>query len=111
MNIAFLGNHWLPHTKERIKNLKLRGHNIYYYSWPIEGEQNQDDVKSSPEKFSPNVLYRPIFQEYILPNICYIGGPAEVAYWLQLKSVFESLNIAFPIILNRNSALLLDKTI
>ena len=72
-------------------------------------EQIQDDIKSSPEKFSPNVLFRPIFQEYILPNICYIGGPAEVAYWLQLKSVFESLNIAFPIILNRNSALLLDK--
>ena len=72
-------------------------------------EQIQDDIKSSPEKFSPNVLFRPIFQEYILPNICYIGGPAEVAYWLQLKSVFESLNISFPIILNRNSALLLDK--
>ena len=72
-------------------------------------EQIYDDIKSSPEKFSPNVLFRPIFQEYILPNICYIGGPAEVAYWLQLKSVFESLNISFPIILNRNSALLLDK--
>ena len=63
-------------------------------------EQIHDDIKSSPEKFSPNVLFRPIFQEYILPNICYIGGPAEVAYWLQLKSVFESLNISFPIILN-----------
>ena len=72
-------------------------------------EQIQDEIKSNPEKFSPNVLFRPIFQEYILPNICYIGGPAEVAYWLQLKSVFESLNLTFPVILNRNSALLLDK--
>ena len=72
-------------------------------------QQILHDIDTSPEKFSPNVLFRPIYQEYILPNICYIGGPAEVAYWLQLKSVFESLNITFPIILNRNSALLLDK--
>ena len=75
--------------------------------WSLE--QIQDDINDNPEKFSPNVLFRPIFQEYILPNICYIGGPAEVAYWLQLKSVFESLNLTFPVILNRNSALLLDK--
>ena len=75
--------------------------------WSLE--QIQDDINDNPEKFSPNVLFRPIFQEYILQNICYIGGPAEVAYWLQLKSVFESLNLTFPVILNRNSALLLDK--
>ena len=72
-------------------------------------EEIQDDVNLNPEKFSPNVLFRPIFQEFILPNICYVGGPAEVAYWLELKSVFESLNLTFPLILNRNSALLLEK--
>ena len=72
-------------------------------------EEIQDDVNLNPEKFSPNVLFRPIFQEFILPNICYVGGPAEVAYWLELKSVFESLNLTFPLILNRNSGLLLEK--
>ena len=75
--------------------------------WSLE--QIQDDINTNPENFSPNVLFRPIFQEYILPNICYVAGPAEVAYWLQLKSVFQSLKLTFPVILNRNSALLLDK--
>ena len=72
-------------------------------------DQIKKDISDNAEKFSPNVLLRPIFQEYILPNICYVGGPAEVSYWLQLKSVFDSINLDFPIILNRNSALLLEK--
>ena len=72
-------------------------------------DQIKSEISDNPEKFSPNVLFRPVFQEYVLPNICYIGGPAEVSYWLQLKSVFDSINLDFPIILNRNSALLLEK--
>jgi len=75
--------------------------------WTLE--EINADIDSNPDKFSPNVLFRPIFQEFILPNICYVGGPAEVAYWLELKSVFESLNLTFPLILNRNSGLLLEK--
>ena len=47
------------------------------------------EIDESPESFSPNVLLRPLFQEYILPNLCYIGGPAEISYWLELKSVFD----------------------
>ena len=75
--------------------------------WNLKEIQNE--VDSNPEKFSPNVLFRPVFQEFILPNVCYVGGPAEIAYWLELKSVFESLKLSFPIILNRNSALLVEK--
>ncbi|MES2811609.1 MAG: bacillithiol biosynthesis cysteine-adding enzyme BshC [Bacteroidota bacterium] len=60
-------------------------------------------VDKTPEKFSPNVILRPLYQEIILPNLCYIGGGGEIAYWLELKSMFEAYNITFPILLLRNS--------
>ncbi len=63
-------------------------------------------LESNPEKFSPNVIMRPLYQEVILPNLCYIGGGGELAYWLELKSYFEAANITFPILLLRNSVLL-----
>ncbi|MFT5847915.1 MAG: bacillithiol biosynthesis cysteine-adding enzyme BshC [Psychroserpens sp.] len=59
-----------------------------------------------PERFSPNVIMRPLFQEVILPNLCYIGGGGELAYWLQLKSNFEAQKVTFPMLLLRNSVLL-----
>ncbi|MGG7036318.1 MAG: bacillithiol biosynthesis cysteine-adding enzyme BshC, partial [Flavobacterium sp.] len=65
-----------------------------------------DLVEKNPEKFSPNVILRPLYQEVVLPNLCYIGGGGELAYWLQLKSTFEANNISFPVLLLRNSALL-----
>lgn len=62
-------------------------------------------LESNPEKFSPNVIMRPLYEEVILPNLCYIGGGGELAYWLELKSYFNSANVTFPILLLRNSAL------
>jgi bacillithiol biosynthesis cysteine-adding enzyme BshC len=63
-------------------------------------------LKNHPEKFSPNVILRPLYQEVILPNLCYVGGGGEIAYWLQLKSNFEANAVSFPILLVRNSAVL-----
>ena len=63
-------------------------------------------LESNPEKFSPNVIMRPLYQEVILPNLCYIGGGGEIAYWLELKSFFDAVKISFPILLVRNSVLL-----
>lgn len=63
-------------------------------------------VENHPEKFSPNVIMRPLYQEVILPNLCYIGGGGEIAYWLELKSFFEAVNVSFPMLLIRNSVLL-----
>ena len=68
-------------------------------------------IKEYPERFSPNVLIRPIYQELLLPNIAYIGGPAEVAYWMQLKDVFKDLNIVFPIVALRDSVLWINNNI
>jgi bacillithiol biosynthesis cysteine-adding enzyme BshC len=66
-------------------------------------------LETNPEKFSPNVILRPLYQEVILPNLCYIGGGGEIAYWLELQSTFEAFKCTFPILLLRNSALLVTK--
>lgn len=68
-----------------------------------------DEVNNYPERFSPNVLFRPFFQEKILPNLGYVGGGSEIAYWLQLNSFFDEKNITFPILIVRNSVLLMSK--
>ena len=61
------------------------------------------ELENHPERFSPNVIMRPLYQEVILPNLCYIGGGGEMAYWLELKAYFEKVEIPFPILLLRNS--------
>jgi bacillithiol biosynthesis cysteine-adding enzyme BshC len=64
------------------------------------------ELENYPERFSPNVVLRPLYQEVVLPNLCYIGGGGELAYWFELKSNFEANNITFPILSLRNSVLL-----
>ncbi len=60
-------------------------------------------IENHPEHFSPNVILRPLYQEVILPNICYVGGSGEIAYWLQLKDFFRYYNRSLPILKVRNS--------
>ena len=68
-----------------------------------------NELEEFPERFSPNVLLRPLYQEVILPNIAYIGGNAEISYWLQLKNYFHSQNVQFPILIPRNSVIVLNE--
>ena len=68
----------------------------------------RDEVTTHPERFSPNVVLRPLYQECILPNLAYLGGPAEVVYWLQLKGVFDAHSVPFPILLPRNFGLVVS---
>ncbi|MBB1489891.1 bacillithiol biosynthesis BshC, partial [Oceanospirillum sp. D5] len=63
-------------------------------------------LNEKPERFSPNVIMRPLYQEVILPNLCYIGGGGELAYWIQLKSYFDAVDVTFPMLLLRNSVLI-----
>lgn len=78
-----------------------------------EQQIDRDDfltiLKKHPERFSPNVILRPVYQEVILPNLCYIGGGGELAYWFQLKSNFERFQVPFPILLLRNSVVLISE--
>lgn len=68
-----------------------------------------EKLELSPENFSPNVLMRPLYQENILPNLVYVGGPSEMAYWTQLKKSFDSQNIPFPILMMRDHFVWLSK--
>jgi bacillithiol biosynthesis cysteine-adding enzyme BshC len=77
----------------------------------FSGEEIISLVEKSPDLFSPNVILRPVYQERILPNIAYVGGPAEVAYWLQLKDVFDYYKISFPVIMPRNFVMIIGKSL
>lgn len=68
-------------------------------------------AETNPEQFSPNVALRPVYQQMILPNIAYIGGPGELAYWLQLSKIFDDNNVVFPSLMPRNFGLYINKGI
>ncbi len=76
------------------------------HSWTRE--ELERELHERPEAFSPNVVLRPLYQECILPNLCYVGGGGELAYWLQLKGVFEAVNVPFPLLQIRNSLMIVD---
>ena len=67
------------------------------------------ELEKHPERFSPNVLLRPVYQETILPNLAYIGGGGELAYWFQLKTTFEEAGIPMPMLVLRNSVTWLNE--
>jgi bacillithiol biosynthesis cysteine-adding enzyme BshC len=68
----------------------------------------EEQIKNEPEKFSPNVVLRPVYQEIILPNLAYVGGPAEIVYWLQLKGVFDKFQVPLPLLMPRNFSMVID---
>ncbi len=76
-------------------------------SWSKDGIKKE--IVNHPDRFSPNVIMRPLYQEVILPNLCYIGGSGEIIYWLQLKSNFDAHKVTFPMVLLRNSVLFKTK--
>jgi bacillithiol biosynthesis cysteine-adding enzyme BshC len=67
------------------------------------------ELKEHPERFSPNVILRGLYQETILPNIAFVGGGGETAYWLELKDLFNHYKVPFPVLLLRNSFLIVEK--
>ena len=72
-------------------------------------EQIREELHRYPERFSPNVILRGLFQETILPNIAFIGGGGETAYWLELKDLFDHYRVPFPMLILRNSFLLVEE--
>lgn len=72
-------------------------------------EELENIIGNSPEKLSPNVVLRPLYQQKILPNVAYVGGPGELAYWLEYKNMFDTFKISMPILMPRNFVLVLDK--
>ncbi len=78
---------------------------VLHTSISFSKEEILAELDAYPERFSPNVALRPLYQEVILPNLSYIGGGGELAYWFQLKGVFDAAQVPFPVLLLRNSVL------
>ncbi|MEL7160902.1 MAG: bacillithiol biosynthesis cysteine-adding enzyme BshC, partial [Bacteroidota bacterium] len=72
-------------------------------------EALQQELRDHPERFSPNVVMRPLFQELIFPNLAYIGGGGELAYWLERQEQFAAFGLNFPMLIRRNSVLWIDR--
>ncbi|MEX1240924.1 MAG: bacillithiol biosynthesis cysteine-adding enzyme BshC, partial [Cyclobacteriaceae bacterium] len=79
--------------------------------WSFSESEIRRIVEDEPEKFSPNVILRPLYQDTILPNLAYVGGPAEIVYWLQLKSLFDHFNVSLPMLMPRNFGVVVDHTV
>ncbi len=74
----------------------------------INYEEIRSIINNSPDSISPNVNLRPLYQEYILPGVAYVGGGGEIAYWLERKNQFKVANVFFPVLIRRDSVWWLD---
>ena len=107
LNLFYLNDHMRERIEAVAGKFVIANTDISFTSDEIMSE-----LESFPERFSPNVITRPLYQETILPNVAFIGGGAELAYWLELKQVFKEAGLAFPVLVLRNSFMVLTmKTI
>jgi bacillithiol synthase len=104
INLFYLGEQ----TRERIV-FQDGIYKILHSSLFFTPEEIVKEVQANPQNFSPNVILRPLYQETILPNLAYIGGGGELAYWFQLRSMFSSFGVSFPMLVLRNSVLWVGK--
>ena len=105
-NIFYLSNS--IRSKIKLKN------NIYFtegHSQTWSQSELLNEIDKFPENFSPNVFLRTLYQESIMSNILYLGGPSEISYWLQLKNMFDARQIHYPILALRSHFLILSKKI
>ena len=103
INLFYIENGIRERLVESDNSIEISGKGTY------SREEILGWMEQAPEDFSPNVSLRPLYQEVILPNLCYIGGAGEINYWLQLKGVFDEAGIPFPLLQTRNSVLWIDK--
>jgi bacillithiol synthase len=85
------------------------GYKVHDTQLKFSSEELQQALEQQPEVFSPNVILRGLFQETILPNVAFIGGGGELAYWLELKKLFNHYSVPFPVLVLRNSFLIVEK--
>jgi len=99
---------YLTETRNRIEKIDNE-YQILDTDLKFSEEEILNELENYPEKFSPNAVLRPAYQETIMPNLAYVGGNAEIMYWIELKDYFESINLPFPILIPRNSMLFLEE--
>lgn len=104
----------LFYLKENLRERIVEENGVYrvlntQITWQSQTEI-LNELEKTPQYFSPNVVLRPLFQETVLPNLAYIGGGGELAYWLERETQFEAFGVNFPMLIRRNSAFFLDKS-
>ncbi|MBC7849227.1 MAG: bacillithiol biosynthesis cysteine-adding enzyme BshC [Chitinophagaceae bacterium] len=102
---------YLFYMKDDIRErIVQKGEDFFIYNSTIQfsRQQLEQELVDHPERFSPNVILRGLYQEIILPNIAFIGGGGETAYWLELKDLFNHFSVPFPMLILRNSFLLVE---
>ncbi len=72
-------------------------------------EEIVKELHANPDRFSPNVILRGVYQETILPGVAFIGGGGELAYWMELKNVFNEVKVYYPILQLRNSFMFMNE--
>lgn len=97
--------------RERIVKLEDGRYEVLHQDIYFSEEELKQEIANHPERFSPNVVMRPLYQEVILPNLAYIGGGAEIVYWLQFKANFDQYRVPYPILIPRNSAMITDDSV
>lgn len=75
---------------------------------PLDSDSLAVDALARPERFSPNVLLRPVVQDAMFPNVCYVAGPGELAYHGQLEGIYQAFGVPRPLIYPRASATIMD---
>lgn len=106
VNLFYLKDNIRERIEKEDDGWKVLHSNI---SWP-DDDAILAELKAHPEHFSPNVILRGPYQESILPDVAFIGGGSEVAYWMQLKDVYDHYGIFFPALILRQSALWMPKS-
>jgi bacillithiol biosynthesis cysteine-adding enzyme BshC len=100
------------YLKDDIRNriIQVKDHFIVHDTDIVfTAEEFRNELRIHPERFSPNVILRGLFQEMVLPNLAFIGGGGELAYWLELKDLFDYFKVPFPMLIVRNSFLIVDE--
>lgn len=96
------------HLRERI--VRTGNHfEVNHTDITFSAEEMSEELKNHPDRFSPNVVLRGLYQETILPDIAFIGGGSEIAYWLELKDLFALYKVPYPVLLLRNSFLVVTR--
>ncbi|HRP85202.1 MAG TPA: bacillithiol biosynthesis cysteine-adding enzyme BshC [Saprospiraceae bacterium] len=96
-----------PEGRNRIERAG-EGFEIVNTSLHFTVEEMECEIDLYPERFSPNVVMRPLYEEFLLPNVAYVGGGGELAYWADRKLLFEHFGVPMPLLVRRDSMMVLD---
>lgn len=105
LNLFYLKEERRDRIEQHDSNYTINGTTLKFTE-----QQILEELNNHPERFSPNVILRPVFQEMILPNVAFVGGGGEIAYWLELKKVFDAVDVPYPVLVLRNSFLVLTQS-